>query len=71
MTHRRLWKRRDIGAVVLDFLVLMHQIVRASVPLMNVAHANAVERGRKDGRVVCLRAISASTSPRNATTTSG
>ena len=35
---------------MLDFLVLMHQIVRASVPLMNVAHANAVERGRKDGR---------------------
>jgi hypothetical protein len=46
--YRRLWSRPDIGLLVLDFLVLMHQIVRASVPLMNAARAAAIERRRND-----------------------
>ena len=46
--YRCLWKRPEIGGIVLDFLVLMHQIVRASVPLMNVARASALERSRRD-----------------------
>jgi hypothetical protein len=46
--YGRLWTRPAVGAIVLDFLVLMHQIVRASVPLMNVAHARATKLGRTD-----------------------
>jgi hypothetical protein len=46
--YRRLWSRADVGSLVLDFLVLMHQIVRASVPLMKAARAIAVERSRND-----------------------
>ena len=47
--YRRLWADPDVGTAIPDFLILMHQIVRASVPLMTVAHAVAVERAKRDG----------------------
>jgi pyrroloquinoline quinone (PQQ) biosynthesis protein C len=43
-SYRRLWARPDVGALVVEFLVLMHQIVRASVPLMTMAQTLAAAR---------------------------
>jgi len=46
--YHRLWNRPALGEVLPSFLILMHQIVRASVPLMNLAHSIASERAGVD-----------------------
>ena len=38
-TYERFWKRDDLGQLIPSFLILMQQVVRASVPLMETAHA--------------------------------
>jgi hypothetical protein len=38
-TYERFWQYDDLGRLVPSFLILMHQIVRASVPLMETARA--------------------------------
>lgn len=47
-TYRRLWQRTDLAVFLPSFLILMHQIVRASVPLMKVARLVAAKRGAHD-----------------------
>jgi len=47
-TYHRLWLRPDLADLLPPFLILMHQIVRASVPLMNTAHALARDRASVD-----------------------
>ena len=51
--YHRLWNRSDLAAVLQPFLILMHQIIRASVPLMNLAQSIAAERAGLDP--VCAR----------------
>jgi hypothetical protein len=42
--YRRFWTHPHIGKLVPDFLVLMHQIIRASLSLMNTAQVRAAQR---------------------------
>ena len=46
--YRRLWAHPDVGRLVTEFLILHHQIVRASVPLMEAAHTVASARAEAD-----------------------
>jgi len=46
--YRTLWADPLVGTAVPDFLILMHQIVRASVPLMRVAHVVASKQAKQD-----------------------
>jgi hypothetical protein len=52
----RLWRREDLGAVVPAFLVTLHQIMRASVPLMEAARDRAAERADDDPLCAALAA---------------
>lgn len=47
-TFHRFWRHPELGGLLPAFLILMHQIVRASMPLMNVARSLAVERANVD-----------------------
>ncbi len=49
-TTQRLWSRSDLATVYPDYLVLMHQMVRATVPLMDAA-IGAVGRDHADDAV--------------------
>jgi hypothetical protein len=48
MMYRQLWDHPRVGELVIPFLVLMHQIIRASVPLMEAADQRAAERADDD-----------------------
>jgi hypothetical protein len=50
-TYHQFWGRPELGHRVPSFLILMHQIVRASVPLMIAARSLA--RDRASGDAVC------------------
>ena len=43
MMYRQLWGHPRVGELVLPFLVLMHQVIRASVPLMKAASSVAAK----------------------------
>lgn len=47
-TSARFWQQPRLDAAVPEFLILMHQVVRASVPLMEAAHAVARSRAGED-----------------------
>ena len=51
--YERLWRHPQIGRLVPAFLVLMHQIVRASLPLMQTAQVVAQNRSAADA--VCRK----------------
>ena len=55
-SYRELWNCPDIGTRVLDFLILMHQIIRASVPVMRTAKTMASKRADRDP--VCRQLVS-------------
>ena len=55
-TFGRFWRRPDIGQVAPAFLVLLHQIVRASVPLLEAARDAATARAREDPLCAALAA---------------
>ena len=46
--YRQIWNNPSVGRLVVPFLVLMHQIVRASVPLMRTAQAQSEARMKSD-----------------------
>ena len=46
--YSRFWSRDDLNSLVVSFLVLMHQIVRASVPLMEKARQVAAKNANND-----------------------
>jgi hypothetical protein len=48
MMYRQLWGHPRVGELVLPFLVLMHQVIRASVPLMRAASRSAAARASDD-----------------------
>ena len=54
-TYHRFWRHQAIGDLLPSFLILMHQIVRASVPLMKVAQSLASERAGRD--LVCRQLV--------------
>jgi hypothetical protein len=47
-TYRRFWTQERLHDVLPSFFILMHQIVRASVPLMQCARSVATERASWD-----------------------
>jgi len=46
--YSRFWANHDLDRLAVAFLILMHQLVRASVPLMEVARRVADERAESD-----------------------
>ena len=48
MMYRQLWGHPRVGELVLPFLVLMHQVIRASVPLMKVASSRLAASAAQD-----------------------
>ncbi len=48
MMYRQLWSHPRVGELVLPFLVLMHQVIRASVPLMEAASRSAANNAPQD-----------------------
>lgn len=49
LMYRKFWDHDRAGRLVVPFLVLMHQVVRASVPLMQAASRRAREMTAGDG----------------------
>jgi hypothetical protein len=43
MMYHQLWSHPRVGELVVPFLVLMHQVIRASVPLMKAASSVAAK----------------------------
>lgn len=56
MMYRQLWGHPRVGELVIPFLVLMHQVIRASVPLMEAAGQRAVEHANDDPLCALLHA---------------
>ncbi len=50
-TYRRFWRHPEVPGLLPSFMILMHQVVRASIPLM--ALAQSVSRERADIDQVC------------------
>jgi hypothetical protein len=53
-TYERFWQRPELDGLVSSFLVLMHQVVRASVPLMEFTQALCASG---ETEVVCRRLV--------------
>jgi hypothetical protein len=49
LMYRQFWDHEPVGELLVPFLILMHQIVRSSVPLMQAASREAASSARTDG----------------------
>ena len=56
LMYSEFWANERVGNLVVPFLVLMHQVVRASVPLMEAASAKAAESAPGDPLAAGLKA---------------
>ncbi|WP_165954215.1 iron-containing redox enzyme family protein [Seongchinamella unica] len=56
LMYSEFWGNDRVGELVVPFLVLMHQVVRASVPLMEAASAKAAETAPRDPLAARLQA---------------
>ena len=55
LMYRQFWDHQAVGELVVPFLVLMHQVVRASVPLMEAASERASSLSMSDPVAQLLR----------------
>lgn len=56
LMYSEFWSHQRVGELVVPFLVLMHQVVRASVPLMEAASAKAAQTAERDPLAAELQA---------------